>query len=636
MGATGIDEKTYIAYVYNLKLDYLQNELQFSKELTCDELDYPDCNPDLFEFDDVVFPSINWWKYRNHFFSVIKQMNEQDLDVQTERLFQDALNMLNFYFQALLYGMEDIEVNELIERMISIILAYGQEDFIYHSVLDYYNKRIEMATDPERGHIRRAINCIDIFRKYADYQLFIEQNFEKTMKYYKLMTLDWGDEDYTLKEDVVVYNFIRNLILGNDNFTVENVEKIENCDWLCKKIFVSYLGAVKKNEDNSVSKYAEEYFGAFSRLVNQRKSVEEMRIPLLMAYYVKNTAVFSDIFLIDDYNRDFVGKNLSKFLYSCLSESKMLGYTSICEYAKQHEYSLQFAQRCFEMIIIEKCVRSILQLLRVDVGIELNVAYYTSLETFMHMLPCDSQKENVGKLALMNVAYMNDPSEGKILETYFNEERKNKKEKQRVDASTPYVFVKSFTSQIDFLPMWEMYGDHAQGCCLVLDWNDELLCNEVPFYYVCYISKIGKKYTVEIGNNSNIKSCELVNQNLNKIKYLYENLNQKNDKIILDLINKSIDKIRYLFKINDYSYEKEVRVCYQYSEVTSWFYHTKDEYRKLYVMPKLPIRIKEIIFGPRFENKKDIIPFIKEQVDKLSDICNYEAPKMTFSNIVYR
>lgn len=90
-------------------------------------------------------------------------MNEQDLDVQTERLFQDALNMLNFYFQALLYGMEDIEVNELIERMISIILAYGQEDFIYHSVLDYYNKRIEMATDPERGHIRRAINCIDIF-----------------------------------------------------------------------------------------------------------------------------------------------------------------------------------------------------------------------------------------------------------------------------------------------------------------------------------------------------------------------------------------------------------------------------------------------------------------------------------------
>lgn len=129
--------------------------------------------------------------------------------------------------------------------------------------------------------------------------------------------------------------------------------------------------------------------------------------------------------------------------------------------------------------------------------------------------------------------------------------------------------MKSFTSQIDFLPMWEMYGDHAQGCCLVLDWNDELLCNEVPFYYVCYISKIGKKYTVEIGNNSNIKSCELVNQNLNKIKYLYENLNQKNDKIILDLINKSIDKIRYLFKINDYSYEKEVRVCYQYSEVTS-------------------------------------------------------------------
>ena len=79
-------------------------------------------------------------------------MNEQDLDMQTERLFQDALNMLNFYFQALLYGMEDIEVNELIERMISLILAYSQENFIYHSVLDHYNERIEIATDPEVPH----------------------------------------------------------------------------------------------------------------------------------------------------------------------------------------------------------------------------------------------------------------------------------------------------------------------------------------------------------------------------------------------------------------------------------------------------------------------------------------------------
>lgn len=117
---------------------------------------------------------------------------------------------------------------------------------------------------------------------------------------------------------------------------------------------------------------------------------------------------------------------------------------------------------------------------------------------------------------------------------------------------------------------------------------------------------------------------------------MYKDLKQNDDKIILNLINKSIDKIRYLFKMSDYSYEKEVRVCYQYSEVTSLFYHTKDEYRKLYVMPTLPIRIKEIIFGLRFDNKKDIIPFLKEQVDILSDNCNYEAPKMTFSNIVYR
>lgn len=41
---------------------------------------------------------------------------------------------------------------------------------------------------------------------------------------------------------------------------------------------------------------------------------------------------------------------------------------------------------------------------------------------------------------------------------------------QRKNARYPYVFIKCFTPQIDFLPMWEMYGDYAEGCCLVIDW----------------------------------------------------------------------------------------------------------------------------------------------------------------------
>ena len=104
------------------------------------------------------------------------------------------------------------------------------------------------------------------------------------------------------------------------------------------------------------------------------------------------------------------------------------------------------------------------------------IAYYTSAEVFSYMLPekCteeDDTADRLGKLTVMHLSYMNDPNEGKTLQKAIYGPSYGALQKGRKPLDVPFVFVKCFSPRIDYLPMWEMYGDHARGCCLVIDWE---------------------------------------------------------------------------------------------------------------------------------------------------------------------
>ena len=104
------------------------------------------------------------------------------------------------------------------------------------------------------------------------------------------------------------------------------------------------------------------------------------------------------------------------------------------------------------------------------------IAYYTSAEVFSYMLPEKCTKEEgkegrLGKLTVMHLSYMNDPNEGKTLQKAIYGPSYGALQKGRKPLDVPFVFVKCFSPRIDYLPMWEMYGDHARGCCLVIDWE---------------------------------------------------------------------------------------------------------------------------------------------------------------------
>ena len=96
-----------------------------------------------------------------------------------------------------------------------------------------------------------------------------------------------------------------------------------------------------------------------------------------------------------------------------------------------------------------------------------------------------------------------------------------------------------------------------------------------------------------------------------------------------------IKSISFLFKSNSYSYEKEIRILYQFDEVSNEFRHCeKDGMILTYVTPDIVFPIKEVILGPKFENAFIQIPFLQEQLDKMANTIHTRPIKISLSGLL--
>lgn len=279
-----------------------------------------------------------------------------------------------------------------------------------------------------------------------------------------------------------------------------------------------------------------------------------------------------------------------------------------------------------------------------------------------------TNKKNMARLRLSNASYMNDPSEGKALVQYLKKmsrdisidikspDNKDKRDSlgtksnsynildqiedmytKKIGASNIYLF--SLSKAIDILPMWSIYGENGQGCCLIFDSNifdipkDNILGNtiqeEIGFaldkshqikerktlidinenvdkfhlYRICYIpSKASKKMT---------DLLRKLEQSINhrQIKQLKE---KENSNDILNLINNILDEIRYLFKADTYSYEEEYRLL-KLVDVTNKkikLSEVENSVPFLYIELEKNLKYKEIILGPKVNNPDFIAPYI--------------------------
>jgi hypothetical protein len=277
---------------------------------------------------------------------------------------------------------------------------------------------------------------------------------------------------------------------------------------------------------------------------------------------------------------------------------------------------------------------------------KLTFGHYTSGKVLQILLK-QKDKENysiVSKSRLCNVNYMNDPSEGKVLNQYLQMDLTF----QKLSLKPSPWFLMSLTTAIDQLSMWSQYGDRAEGVCLILDSSDfskvkfssdiewltsrrsskskiEELEDSVDvveqeskdfIYRIGYLTTQGDVDAVlkpEYNTCIADEEIEVINDSLKALKEKVGGIDKVNESALYEKVDECLEEIRYLFKSADYSYESELRVLkYMPLEPDNPNIKIDDsgEFAKLYIERENPIKLSEVIFGPKFPNPENVTPLL--------------------------
>ena len=262
------------------------------------------------------------------------------------------------------------------------------------------------------------------------------------------------------------------------------------------------------------------------------------------------------------------------------------------------------------------------------------IGHYTNIEVIPYVIiekitdeynPDDKK----GRLLLSNANYMNDPSEGKILLEYLNTMDSSFSSLfYRNEFEVSSVYLSSFTTAIDNLPMWSQYGNNGKGCCIVfnknyfdkpkevhditdnLKENESVRQDECVLYRICYIDDKNNKYKFQ-------KEDEDIKKSLENI---YGNFKIINDENVEKIVMVYLEQIRYLFKSSDYKHEKEYRIL-KNVPINSTKIITREDVKpvpKLYVKIESKLnQISEVILGPKVDFPDYISPYIKYCDEKI-------------------
>ncbi|MDR1699849.1 MAG: DUF2971 domain-containing protein [Lachnoclostridium sp.] len=257
------------------------------------------------------------------------------------------------------------------------------------------------------------------------------------------------------------------------------------------------------------------------------------------------------------------------------------------------------------------------------------ICHYTKVVTLKHLIEYRNDKQS--NLRLSNVAYMNDPSEGRILidildglstkkiySNLFGLKKKSNNERDELTLSN--VYIGSFSTAINKLPMWTLYGDDSKGCCLVFedDYFGKSSYNEDSTKTSDTILTLYKVHYVDINAP---ETSELFND----LKKLAETIEAQADLIQTDSkikkwIMNNMESVRFLFKCKDYEYEDEVRVVLHPKPYEIIVDDTSTLVPKIFAVINKKLIYKEVILGSKIEKPSEIAPFLLHSgsVEKVS------------------
>ena len=276
----------------------------------------------------------------------------------------------------------------------------------------------------------------------------------------------------------------------------------------------------------------------------------------------------------------------------------------------------------------QRVIRIIKEELIFETTGETEICHYSKLATLKYIIRA-KDSESQPRLRISNIAYLNDPSEGNVIlkllkkltkSNAFNMLWGNESMAENKLVEVPYsnVFIGSFSTAKNKLPMWTLYGDDSKGCCLVFD----------DYFF----DKKNELIEAKSNMDKSISSQELI---LYRIKYLdIDNLEESDSIVgclkkianILDLfegviskyesvriwIMTLLDEIRFLFKDSDYDYENEVRIIIhaENSEIHVDDGQNELNIPKLYVDLQRKLVYKEIILGAKIDKPNAVAPFL--------------------------
>lgn len=553
----------------------------------------------------------------------------------------------SYYFDLVIYE-ENGTIYDL-RDFTEVMLHFDMFDAVYAKIDAYFT-----AIEKRKLLVKSCILFPNFYKLYlvaGDILLHRRHDYRKSYKFYELISRGskiMADENYdhilnsaedenvreyyaaSQYQDIYyqIVQFMNSISYRDVGDDIQRFNKI----FAVYNELTDYYEVTSENIDQIIDS-TDRAFKIFSEFINHYSDYESYRILGLMSLVLYDKFLMSVLFKLAecpttiraDYKRNVITK------MSWLNRSDV---RHLAEYASKlgSRVSDKEYERFLGYVKIYNYSRFIEEALK-DNGSTEKITYYTSLSNFTFMLPekCkDDKSDGLGKLTVMHMSYMNDPTEGKIIGELLCGIIIDESEVGRRDVSLPYVFMKCFTSQIDYLPMWNMYGDDAKGVCVVIDWKKSSHM-DVPLYNVCYIWHKGNEYEIRESDNPKIKNIKMIKTWVDSMREIVKNTHATKS-MIYDLLG----NIVFMFKEASYSYEQEKRIIYSYDKVNGAFKHTEEQPPKLFVQPDFTVQVDELILGPKFENVADNMPYMMEELEKMSNGINKEMPKITISDINYR
>ena len=520
---------------------------------------------------------------------------------------------------------------EYLEFLFQLSMKLGEESVIRKIVAE-----AKIVYNLYQTSVNAAINYIKIYNSF--FYLQIES----------------AEFDEIVKELKRVYNKHQ----GSEEILRNYIEVLSYLSWTqTEESLIEYISSEIGSvyNQNQLSEFlATEYLGILLKLIKKQEKLNTIKnttqkINGVLQKHIRLTCIVEDTIDSWIFSDDVKENDIDKFanvLFTFYKQDETSPLLSETKYRFLFDPFKKLSDEDVKKLIGIFClVQKIKKQLIVEDPSEVRLGHYTSGKVLQILLQQTKKvKYSIQSHSrLSNVNYMNDPSEGKVLDQFLQMDSTF----QQLSLKPSPWFLMSLTTAIDKLSMWSQYGDRAEGVCLVLnsydfskllfssgiEWltnrknnknsnnEEEVILRENReindfIYRIGYLSNHDDKESIlksEYNSCLNAEEITVINEALKALKEIVEKIVINRESILYEKVDECLEEIRYLFKSADYSYESELRVLkYMPLEPDNPKIKIDDsgEFAKLYIERDNPIQIKEVIFGPKFSNPEKVTPLL--------------------------